>query len=148
MKKIAGIIVISLFTTTFSFSQSSPAYSAKIKTMFEVSGTAVSYKAAIKQMFTMLKQQKSNVPDSVWVEFEGEFMNTSLDDLVSMLEPVYAKHLSLDDLNQMIAFYQTPIGKKFAEKTPMITTESMQVGQQWGMKIGREFQEKLKAKGY
>jgi len=148
MKKIAGMILLSLFTTTFSFSQSSPAYSTKIKTMFEVSGTAVSYKAAIKQMFTMFKQQKTNVPDSVWVEFEGEFMNTSLDDLVSMLEPVYAKHLTLDDLNQMIAFYQTPIGKKFAEKTPMITTESMQVGQQWGMKIGREFQEKLKAKGY
>jgi len=65
-----------------------------------------------------------------------------------MLVPVYQKHLSESDLKNVIAFYQSPAGKKFAEQTPIITTESMQVGQQWGLKIAQQFMEKIKAKGY
>ncbi|TDE17554.1 DUF2059 domain-containing protein [Dyadobacter psychrotolerans] len=148
MKKITSILTLFILSTAFTFGQSSPAYTEKLKTMFEVSGSAVSYKAAIKQMFLMFKKQKPSVPEDVWTEFEAEFLKTSLDDLVVMLEPVYAKHLTIEDLNQLITFYETPTGRKFAKKTPMIMTESMQVGQQWGTKIGKEFQEKLKVKGY
>ena len=48
----------------------------------------------------------------------------------------------------MIKFYETPIGKKFAQNTPLIMQESMQVGQQWGAKIFNDFETKMKAKGY
>ena len=77
-----------------------------------------------------------------------EFLNTSLDDLVEMLVPVYSKYMTQGDLEKLIEFYQTPVGKKYAKSTPMITQESMQVGQQWGMKIGQEFEKKMKEKGY
>jgi len=148
MKKLACTLLLTLACTTFSNAQTNPAYKAKLKRMFEVSGSEKSYKVAIEQMFTMFKQQKTAVPDSVWQQFEGEFLKTSLDDLVEMLEPVYVKSLTQDDLQQLIAFYQTPIGMKYANQTPIIMQESMQVGQQWGRKIATEFQDKLKAKGY
>ena len=96
----------------------------------------------------MFKEQKSAVPDSVWTAFEVEFSKTSMDELVTMLVPVYQKHLTENDLQGMIEFYQTPVGKKYAQKTPLIMQESMQVGQQWGMKVGEAFDEKLRAKGY
>ncbi|MEC8831971.1 MAG: DUF2059 domain-containing protein [Bacteroidota bacterium] len=48
----------------------------------------------------------------------------------------------------MIQFFETPVGKKYAASTPLILQESMQVGQQWGMKIGQDFQRKLQEKGY
>jgi len=148
MKKFACISLLFLASVTFSNAQGNTEYKAKLKKMFEVSGSEKSYKVAIEQMFTMFKQQKTAVPDSVWQQFEGEFLKTSLDDLVEMLEPVYVKSLTQDDLQQLIAFYQTPIGLKYANQTPVIMQESMQVGQQWGRKIATEFQEKLKAKGY
>lgn len=148
MKKFACISLLFLASVTFSNAQGNTEYKAKLKKMFEVSGSEKSYKVAIEQMFTMFKQQKTAVPDSVWQQFEGEFLKTSLDDLVEMLEPVYVKSLTQDDLQQLIAFYQTPIGLKYAKQTPVIMQESMQVGQQWGRKIATEFQEKLKAKGY
>ncbi|MCF0063471.1 DUF2059 domain-containing protein [Dyadobacter chenwenxiniae] len=148
MKKFTCTMMLILTCVAFSNAQGNPEYKAKLKKMFEVSGSEKSYKVAIEQMFTMFKQQKTTVPDSIWQQFQGEFLKTSLDDLVNMLEPVYSKSLSQDDLQQLIAFYQTPIGVKYAAKTPAIMQESMQVGQQWGMKIANEFQEKLKAKGY
>lgn len=62
--------------------------------------------------------------------------------------PIYQKHLTEADLHGIIAFYDTPVGKKFAEKTPLITLESMIAGQEWGLQIGQQVIDKLKNKGY
>ena len=147
MKKVSTFFVL-LFICGHSFAQSNTSYSATLKKMLQVAGAEATFSVAIKQMIGMFKEQKSEVPDSVWNALEAEFANTSMDELVTMLVPVYEKHLSEKDLQEMIAFYQTPVGKKYAEKSPFIMQESMQVGQQWGMKIGAAFDEKLRAQGY
>lgn len=148
MKHISLVFLFVVISNTFSFGQNDPAYTAKLRQMFAVSGSEQTYKAAIENMFSLFRKQKTTVPDTIWAEYQSEFLKTSMDDLVTMLEPVYSKHMSLEDINQLIAFYETPVGKKFATKTPLIMAESMQVGQQWGMKIAEQFQERLKAKGY
>jgi hypothetical protein len=147
MKKL--IIIISILTIPLgeTFAQAD-SYKVTLKKMLEVAGSEASFKAAIKQMFDMFKQQKADVPDSFWDEAEKEFSQTSMDELVGMLSPVYQKYMTEEDLKKIIEFYQTPVGKKYAEKTPLIMQESMQVGQQWGMKIGQRVQERLKEKGY
>ena len=96
----------------------------------------------------MYKQQKSNVPDDVWKEIEDDLATNSLKELTTMLTPIYKQHLSLEDINGAIAFYNTPVGKKLTEKTPLISAQSMQIGQQWGMGLGAKITSLLKAKGY
>ena len=146
MKTLLIICSFMLASLPFAFGQTSD-YEVTLRKMFEVSGSQEAYKSAIIQMFTMFKQN-ANVPQEVWAEMEKEFLATSMDELVKMLTPVYEKHLTKADLQKLIDFYKTPVGIKFAQKTPLIMQESMQVGQEWGMKIGQQFQEKLKAKGY
>jgi hypothetical protein len=148
MKKVTTIIALFLITFGLSIGQADTEFKAKLKNMFELSGSEEVYKTVIKQMIAMYKDQFSDVPEETWNGLEKEFLKTSLDDLVEMLVPVYSRHLTLDDLQKITEFYQTPVGKKYAEKTPLIMQESMQVGQQWGMKIGQEFQNKLQEKGY
>ncbi|MCP4265050.1 MAG: DUF2059 domain-containing protein [Candidatus Brocadiaceae bacterium] len=87
-----------------------------LKKMFEVSGTEESYKVGITQMFTMFKQQYSSVESDVWDDLEKEFSKTSLNDLTEMLVPVYSKYLTLEDLQELIRFAETPVGKKFGSK--------------------------------
>ncbi len=140
-----SIIMISLSS---AFGQGDGSYKVTLKKMLEAAGTEGSFKMAVTQMIGMFKQQKTNVPDSIWTDFEKEFSKTSMDNLTEMLSPVYQKHMTENDLKKIIEFYQTPVGKKYAEKTPLIMQESMQVGQQWGMEMGQKFQEKLKEKGY
>lgn len=141
---IAFLIIVSIT----AFGQNDKEYTTTLKKMFEVSGTQDAYQAAIKQMFNMFKQQYSNVDSTMWGELENEFTKTSLDDLTEMLAPVYFKYVSVEDLQEFIKFYETPVGKKYAQSSPLITQESMQIGQQWGMKIGANFQAKMKEKGY
>jgi hypothetical protein len=148
MKKVIFIVSIIALSLSSAFGQGDANYKVTLKKMLDASGAEGSFKAAIKQMFDMFKQERKDVPDSIWSEFEKEFSKTSMDDLTEMLSPVYQKHMTENDLKQIIEFYQTPVGKKYAEKTPLITQQSMQVGQQWGMKIGQKFQERLKEKGY
>lgn len=148
IKKMFFTLFILVSSTCSTFCQDNTNYRSTLKKMLEVGGSEASFKVVIKQMFDMLKLQKTNVPDSVWSEFENEFLKTSMEDLVDMLTPVYQKHLTATDLDKMIEFYQTPVGKKYAEKTPVIMQESMQVGQQWGARIGKKFQERLQEKGY
>lgn len=148
MKKLLTLFAfIALFNFT-GYSQTGTEYETTLKTMFEVSGSEQTYQAAIKQIFKTYKQQYSNIDNETWNDLEKEFSKASLDDLTTMLVPVYKKYLTQEDLKELIKFYQTPVGKKFAKNTPFIMEESMQVGQQWGMQVGQDFKEKLSAKGY
>ena len=137
-----------VFLSVTSFSQEDKQYTKTLTKMFEVSGTEESYQAAIKQMFTIFKQQYPNVEVEIWTDLEKEYSKTSLNELTKMLVPVYSKYMTLEDLNELIKFYNTPTGKKYAKSTPLIMQESMQVGQQWGMKIGQDFEKKMKDIGY
>ena len=146
MKKIILCFALTLITSGFCFGQDNVVYKTAIKKMMLVSGSENIYKAVINQMITMMKQQKPEVPKEFWDTMAEEMVKSSITDLTDMLAPVYQKHLTLADIQELIAFYESPVGKKFAEKTPLITQESMQVGQQWGMKIGQKIVEKIKEK--
>jgi len=148
MKKIS-LIALFIVVMAPSFGQEiSSSYKSTLKKMLDLAGTEATFKTAITQLMTMFKQQHSNVPESAWADMEGEITKASLDDLVVRLTPVYARHLTEADLKKIIEFYETPAGKKYAEKTPVLTQEAMQVGQQWGMELGQKLQAKLKQKGY
>ena len=149
MMTIRIFIIASLFIISSQVSgQGDKEYSETLKKMFKVSGYEESYQTAINQMITMFKKQYSNVESDVWDELEKEFSKTSIIELTEMLIPVYSKYLTINDLQELIRFYETPVGKKFAKNSPLIIQESMQIGQQWGMKIGQDIETKMKERGY
>ena len=84
-----------------------------------------SFEAAINQLFMMA----GNVP----AEKKSEIRTQAFDKLIDLMTPIYQKHISLQDLDAINRFYQTPEGRHIAEAQPKIAVESTQVGQQWGM---------------
>ncbi|GAB3661739.1 hypothetical protein GCM10028791_36490 [Echinicola sediminis] len=126
-----------------SFGQADDGFKRTLKKMLEVSGSEEVFKTSVTQMFAMFKQQNPNVQIEKWDELEKAYLKTSMDELVEMLVPVYRKYLSEEELQELINFYNTPAGKKFAQSSPLIMKESMQIGQQWGMKIAQEVMQKL-----
>ena len=153
MRKILFILILVLGIGGVSVAQTaqtqpSKEYVAALKKMIVVSGSDATFKLVIPQMFAMMKQQLPNVPEEFWKTAEAEIMKTIMDDVVGMLAPVYSKHLTQADLEGIIKFYETPVGKKMAAAQPGIMSESMKVGQQWGMQIAMKIQGMLKEKGY
>lgn len=66
--------------------------------------------------------------------------------LLDELVPIYARHFTHQDVRNMIAFYETPLGRKMLEVTPRIMQESMQLGQQWALRVMPGVQEKVTAR--
>lgn len=147
IKRLLAISVFVIVSCTV-FGQTNPEYSKTLQKMFDVSGSKENYQAAIDQMFSMFQQQYPEVPAELWGELKTEFNQLSLNELTEMLVPVYEKHLTIEDLKELIKFYESPTGKKFAKTTPLIMQETMQIGQQWGIKIGEEFAKKMSERGY
>jgi len=63
--------------------------------------------------------------------------------LVDSMVPIYASHFSQAELEQLVRFYESPLGKRLNEVQPLIVQESMEAGQRWGATIGREVGESL-----
>jgi len=58
--------------------------------------------------------------------------------LMDIIVPIYAKYYSDDDIKELIAMYQTPVGRKMLSVLPQIAAESQAAGKAWGEQIGRE----------
>ncbi len=142
---IMNIKITSLFFlfSSLVFCQVTSEYKNALNEMIQVSGTKDALLASVNQMKTMLKSQFPNVEKAQWEEVEIYITEVSLPDLLNELAPVYYAHLSLEDLQSLIAFYHTEAGMKFAQKTPLIAEESMLLGQQWGLDLAQKLQQLL-----
>ena len=63
--------------------------------------------------------------------------------LMKELVPVYDKHFSYQEIREMIAFYETPLGKKSTEVMPRVMVDSMQIEQRWAARVMPEVREKV-----
>lgn len=63
--------------------------------------------------------------------------------LMKELVPVYEKHFSHKEIREMIAFYETPLGRKSIEVMPRVMQDSMQIGQRWAARVMPEVREKV-----
>ncbi|MEQ8313028.1 MAG: DUF2059 domain-containing protein [Gammaproteobacteria bacterium] len=95
----------------------------------------------VTQMSQGLRQARPDIPPRAFVIIREETMATLQEELESgsmedLVVPIYAKYFTLEEVQELLAFYRTPIGRKTVEVMPVLTQESMQVGQSWGMAIG------------
>ena len=113
-----------------------PEYTAKMTRMLELSGSDAVMKELPKQMIGMMKQQVPAMPDSVSRQIE-DLMAEYFPKMLEMMTPIYAKYYTEEDLDGLIAFYESPLGKKMASTQPLILKEVMGVVPQWAAVIGR-----------
>lgn len=126
-----------------------PEKAKAIRHLLEVTGSAKLGQQLMDQLFATRRAMTRQVPGSVWDELEKEFRAEFQSGKVTeMVIPIYSKYFSEEEINALIAFYDTPVGKKTVSVMPQILAESMQVGMQWGAEIIRRLEQRLKEKGY
>lgn len=65
---------------------------------------------------------------------------------VEQMVPIFHKHFTHDDVKALLAFYNTPLGKKTMTVLPLIAQEGGPVQQKWLQGISGKLQERLRAK--
>jgi hypothetical protein len=148
--RIAGaslLVVASVTVLSWSRAAEAKKPSAKekdIRKLLEITGSAKMGKQMMDQMIKQMKVLQPAIPAKFWEEFKKEVKPS---ELVDMIVPIYAKHLTHDDIKGLIKFYESPVGRKFISVQPAIMRESMAAGQAWGRKLGMKIAKKLQAEG-
>lgn len=128
----------------------SPEVRADIERLMELTGA---YDPKLMdQMGSMMAQQVARTigvekPEAlercmeIALETVGEMLSDG--DFMGEMNAIYAKYFSHEDIRQMIAFYETPAGRKSVEVMPELMSESMQVTMQWFAKVNPVIQERV-----
>lgn len=115
----------------------------KTKELLELMGATDSMKQMLPVVIEQVKAQYPNVSHSYWDKFKNKI---DTNELIDLIVPVYNKYYTEAEIDQLVQFYKTPIGQKVRKVTPQVSVESMQAGQQWGMKIAQEIVQELSTK--
>jgi hypothetical protein bfra3_22875 len=141
-------LCLTFILSATSVSAQDAAYREALSEMLEASGAMTTVKSMVPQMIGMMKHTYSNVPDEFWKSFEEQLSEKANTQFLDIYVSIYHRYLTISDLKKITAFYESPVGKKLAESTPVMTAEAMEAGQQIGMGIAKEIMANLKEKGY
>ena len=86
-------------------------------------------------MGSMKQFTKSSLEGKAGGKFEtmfDEFMKEmDFSEITELTIPVYQKYFTLQDIREMITFYESPVGKKWVSAMPKIMADSMAIGMKW-----------------
>jgi uncharacterized protein len=122
-----------------------PALEQKIRELLEITNSSAMATQSMQQMMEYFKTSFTEVPDEFWNRLMTEI---DADSLLELIIPIYAKYYSAEDLDQLIAFYGTPLGQKMLQVQGPITQETIAVSTQWGQEVGEKVVQQLQEEGY
>lgn len=86
-------------------------------------GAQQGFKSKVPKLTTVQLQHMDALIDDVFSEI-------AVDELVSVIVPIYQRHLTRSDLKGITDFYTSPVGQKVLHQQPAMMQESMQVSSQ------------------
>lgn len=131
----------------------SPARKADIMRLIEASGHKAMARKLIeqyaKQSMGMVKKLRSDIPAEAMPAVERDlqaFVLEKMDTpggLFEQLAPIYAKRFSEDEVRQLLAFYESPLGRKAVDSLPAMTREATETAQRMGISLIPELNRRI-----
>jgi uncharacterized protein len=123
-----------------------PAKVALIQRLLDVTKSVELAVTALETSLPSQRQANPQIPAEFWDEF-AKRARQDVPRFVQLLIPIYDRQFTAAQLNELLAFYQSPLGQHFIKVQPTITVQSIQAGQQWGAQIGAEVAQELQKRG-
>ncbi|MDP9291454.1 MAG: DUF2059 domain-containing protein, partial [Verrucomicrobiota bacterium] len=97
---------------------------------------AQAFTAAIQQNPGLTDENKKQVRERLSKSFEASVKEAMavlqdpklIDDAIENIYPIYASYFTLDEIKQLTAFYNSPVGAKSMKVMPQVSNESMRSG--------------------
>ncbi|HEX7314681.1 MAG TPA: DUF2059 domain-containing protein [Pyrinomonadaceae bacterium] len=121
----------------------------EVRRLIELIGVVEKELATIEVVMKGMRAQMPDVPEKVWLEVRAEFVkNVNRESIITLYVPIYSGHFNATEIRQLIAFYESPVGKKLVAEMPLIEIEAFTKGVEWGQEMSKKLLELLKSKGY
>ncbi len=120
------------------------------KALLEAAGTAKQFDALmpsltqqIQAAFIQLKPENAAQIKDAFGRIPEKF-SARKQELLDQIAVLYAQQLTAAELNEIANFYKSPVGQKFVGMQRALVQQSMQLGRDWGQKIGSEIEEEIR----
>ena len=91
-----------------------------IKKLFEVMNIVQVKKKQCEAIVPILRSSRPDLPEEFFVRYlSSEFM----DRMIEASIPIYDKHFTHEEIQEMIKFYESPLGKKWLRVQPQLNQE-------------------------
>lgn len=142
-KPSVSIVLVSILMVFGAISIAKTSPSSKqddIHTLLRLMHARELVEQTMDQMIMAVRRQVPNLTPEMWEEIKTEL---NFDDLVESYVPVYDKYLSEEEIQGLITFYKSDVGRQFVEAQPKINLETMKIGQAWGQKLNQLVMSKM-----
>lgn len=148
----AVLWLMGILSAQSASAQNVPATRTDVAELLQLSGAAnvgqalapliaKQFVAALRQSNPILPDRATTVVTAVVSGYLGNPARTK--ELFDQIGQVYARTFTPAEIQQLIAFYKTPVGHKLTASLPAITSESAQIGQAWAAKVLPGLREEL-----
>ncbi len=125
MKKI---LLVCLFMLTITVkAQDNTEFKNVTVEFIKLTGAGAAFESAIAQIGAGVSEANK--------EAYTKEANGTLDGLYTKIANLYMAEFTQDEIKELVAFYNTALGKKLAEKQLDLTQKAMMFGQSWGMEV-------------
>ncbi len=121
-------LFVAMFVTAFATqAQDNAEFQNETIEFIKLTGAGAAFENAIAQIGTMVSAENK---EAYTKEASG-----TLEGLYTKMAELYMAEFTRDEVKKLIAFYNTDLGKKLAEKQLGLTQKAMAYGQTWGMEV-------------
>ena len=125
MKKF---LIVCLLTASFTIqAQDNADFKNETVEFLKLTGAGTAFESAIAQIGTMVSEENKTK--------YTEEANGTLAGLYDKMADLYMTEFTKNEIDELIAFYNTDLGKKLAEKQLPLAQKAMMFGQTWGMEV-------------
>lgn len=142
MKRVM-IFIVAAFVSCAAFAQTGqPASRASIEQLLEIMETRQMYDATMQEMSRMVDQSSARIMNRIPQERQGKFKKAmaQLDTIImeemnwDKMKPqyvqIYMETFTQQEIDDLAAFYQTPSGKSFIRKQPLVIQRTSAISQE------------------
>lgn len=127
MKKVLFVCLIMLAFVTNSNAQDASEFKTKTIEFIKLTGAATAFDNAIMQLGAMVSEENK--------EAYFKEANETLVGLYDKMAELYMSEFTQPEIDELIKFYHTDLGKKLADKQLKLTQRAMAFGQSWGIEV-------------
>jgi len=99
-------------------------YKETLKKIMDFSGTSTTTDDFLQRLSSIMKLNAPKKDEAYWNEFSKNWKEKVENKVFEMYMPVYEKHLTLEELKAVAAFYESPVGKKYKEASLIVMRET------------------------
>lgn len=153
---LVAMAIFLLISATLAAQEQTPEKKADIEKLLEVTGAlnigAQFGGTMLKQFEEAIRAVRPDIPDSFFSALQEEVIKLLEEKMrgeggfLDLIVPIYNEYYTHDEIKQLLAFYETDVGKKTIRILPMLTQASLEAGQEWGASLGPLIQQTLEAK--